>query len=79
MSYRVTREHIENALLVLNDMIGKETGEVGSIKTYNYEVVQLVNSGGGIRTLSHTSTKREAYDTLQALINFHLYTQERPA
>jgi len=76
MSYRVTNKHIEYALDCLNDNIGKQDGDIGCIRTYNNNVVQLVNEGGGIRVLSYTSTKREAYDTIQAMVNFHRFTQE---
>ena len=76
MSYRVTNKHIESALDFINGLIGKEDGEVGCIRTYNNNVVQLVNESGGIRVLAYTSTKREAYDTLQAMTNFHRYTKE---
>jgi hypothetical protein len=79
MSYRVTNKHIECALYYLNDRIGKQNGEVGSIKTYGNNVVQLVNEGGGIRVLAYTSTKREAYDAIQAMTNFHIHTQEKVA
>jgi len=76
MSYRVTNKHIESALDYLNDCIGKKDGEIGCIRTYNNNVVQLVNESGGIRVLAYTATKREAYDTIQAMTNFHRYTQE---
>ncbi len=76
MSYRVNNKHIECALEYLNSRIGKKDGELGCIKTYNNNVVQLVNGSGGIRILAHTSTKREAYDTIQAMTNFHRFTQE---
>lgn len=79
MSYRVTNKHIESALDFINGLIGKEDGEVGCIRTYNNQVVQLVNKSGGIRTLSSTVTKRQAYDTLQAMINFHLFTTKKEA
>jgi len=76
MSYRVTNKHIECALDYLNDRIGKQDGEVGSIQTYGNNVVQLVNESGGIRVLAYTSTKREAYDAIQAMTNFHVHTQK---
>ena len=76
MSYRVNSKHIECALNYLNDRLGKEDGELGCIRTYNNNVVQLVTEGGGIRVLAYTKTKREAYDTIQAFIDFHRYTQE---
>ena len=76
MSYRVNSKHIECALDYLNDCIGKKDGELGCIKTYGNEVVQLVTEGGGIRVLAYTKTKREAYDAIQAMTNFHRYTQE---
>ena len=79
MSYRVTNKHIECSLDYLNDRIGKQDGEVGSIKTYGNNVVQLVNESGGIRVLAYTSTKREAYDAIQAMTNFHVHTQETTA
>ena len=79
MSYRVTNKHIECSLDYLNDRIGKQDGEVGSIKTYGNNVVQLVNEGGGIRVLAYTSTKREAYDAIQAMTNFHVHTQKETA
>ena len=76
MSYRVNSKHIECALDYLNDCIGKKDGELGCIRTYGNEVVQLVTEGGGIRVLAYTKTKREAYDAIQAMTNFHRYTQE---
>jgi len=76
MSYRVNNKHIECALDYLNDRIGKKDGDIGCIRTYNNNVVQLVNESGGIRTLAYTSTKREAYDAIQAMTNFHVHTQE---
>ena len=76
MSYRVNNKHIKCALDYLNDCIGKEDGELGCIRTYGNQVVQLVTEGGGIRVLAYTSTKREAYDAIQAMTNFHRYTQE---
>jgi hypothetical protein len=76
MSYRVNNKHIECALDYLNDCIGKKDGELGCIRTYGNEVVQLVTEGGGIRVLAYTKTKREAYDAIQAMTNFHRYTQE---
>ena len=76
MSNRVTNRHIECALDYLNDSIGKKDGELGCIRTYNNNVVQLVTEGGGIRVLAYTSTKREAYDAIQAMISFYIYTQE---
>lgn len=79
MSYRVNSKHIECALDYLNDRIGKKDGELGCIRTYNNNVVQLVTEGGGIRVLAYTSTKREAYDAIQAMTNFHIYTQEETA
>ena len=79
MSYRVNSKHIECALDYLNDCIGKKDGELGCIRTYGNEVVQLVTEGGGIRVLAYTKTKREAYDAIQAMTNFHRYTQEATA
>jgi hypothetical protein len=79
MSYRVNNKHIECALDYLNDCIGKRDGELGCIRTYGNQVVQLVTEGGGIRVLAYTSTKREAYDAIQAMTNFHRYTQEETA
>ena len=76
MSYRVNTKHIECALDYLNDCIGKKDGELGCIRTYGNQVVQLVTEGGGIRVLAYTKTKREAYDALQAMTNFHRHTQE---
>lgn len=76
MTHRITQANIDWALTYLNDMIGKKNGEVGSITTYNNEVAQLVNSSGGIRILAATSTKREAYDAIQAMTNFRIYTEE---
>ena len=76
MSYRVTNKHIESALEYLNSRIGKQDGDIGCIRTYNHSVVQLVNESGGIRTLANTSTRREAYDAIQAMTNFHDHTQE---
>lgn len=76
MSYRVNSKHIECALDYLNDCIGKKDGELGCIRTYGNDVVQLVTEGGGIRVLAYTKTKREAYDAIQAMTNFHRYTQE---
>ena len=76
MSYRVNSKHIECALDYLNDCIGKKDGELGCIRTYGNEVVQLVTEGGGIRVLAYTKTKREAYDAIQAMTNFHRDTQE---
>lgn len=76
MSYRVNSKHIECALDYLNDRLGKEDGELGCIRTYNNNVVQLVNESGGIRVLAYTATKREAYDAIQAMTNFHRHTQE---
>ena len=76
MSYRVNSKHTEHAKDYLNDCIGKKDGELGCIRTYGNEVVQLVTEGGGIRVLAYTKTKREAYDAIQAMTNFHRYTQE---
>ena len=76
MSNRITQANIDWALTYLNDLIGKEEGQIGSIKTYNNNIVQLVTEGGGIRVLSYTSTKREAYDAIQAMTNFRIYTEE---
>lgn len=76
MSNRITNAHIDWALTYLNSLIGKEKGQVGSIQTYNNNVVQLVTEGGGIRVLSYTSTKREAYNAIVAMTNFRIYTEE---
>ena len=58
-----------------------QTGErVGSLDICRAPAGALqISEGGGIRVLAYTSTKREAYDTIQAFIDFHRYTQEVPA
>ncbi len=76
MSNRITQANIDWALDWLNGMIGKETGEVGSIGTYNNNVVQKVNKSGGVRVLSYTATKREAYEAIKAMTNFKIYTED---